>query len=160
MLLREFNKSDYYLCPSYLQPIDSAYPTYEKMISKFGSVVSDNSSQFNLTLSEDENITIILLSLLDKEPDFKKSRHRPESAAGMLVARSENDLSSIDPLPINNYPTNIRSHHSQDATFAENIVIIETALSKTSLPELQQQWAHRRLLPRIFYEQFNEAEPE
>ncbi|KAM3173266.1 hypothetical protein ACTXT7_012851 [Hymenolepis weldensis] len=37
---------------------------------------------------------------------------------------------------------------------------LATALSKTSLPELQQQWAHRRLLPRIFYEQFNEAEPE
>ncbi|VUZ44692.1 unnamed protein product [Hymenolepis diminuta] len=39
--------------------------------------------------------------------------------------------------PSNNYPTNIRSSHSQDANFVENVVIIATALSKTSLPELQ-----------------------
>ncbi|KAM3172578.1 hypothetical protein ACTXT7_014238 [Hymenolepis weldensis] len=44
--------------------------------------------------------------------------------------------------PSDNYPTNIRSGHSQDADFAENVVIIEAAPSKTSLPE------------------FNEAEPE
>ncbi|KAM3172765.1 hypothetical protein ACTXT7_013877 [Hymenolepis weldensis] len=36
----------------------------------------------------------------------------------------------------------------------------ETALSKTSLPELQRKWSQRRLLLRIFCEQFNEAEPE
>ncbi|KAM3183726.1 hypothetical protein ACTXT7_009804 [Hymenolepis weldensis] len=59
-----------------------------------------------------------------------------------------------------NYPVNIRSSHSQDADFVKNVVIIETGLSKTSLPELQRKWLQRRLLPRVFYKQFNEAEPE
>ncbi|KAM3180466.1 hypothetical protein ACTXT7_016227 [Hymenolepis weldensis] len=48
-------------------------------------------------------IRLRLLSLLDKKPDVKKSRRRPESAARLLTARPENDLSSIDqgdPLPI------------------------------------------------------------
>ncbi|VUZ41222.1 unnamed protein product [Hymenolepis diminuta] len=38
------------------------------------------------------------------------------------------------------------------------MLITETVLSKTSLPELQCQWPQRILLPRIFYEQFNETE--
>ncbi|VUZ51620.1 unnamed protein product, partial [Hymenolepis diminuta] len=62
--------------------------------------------------------------------------------------------------PSDNYQANIRSSHSQDANFAKNIVIIETSLSKTLLPELQRKWPQRRLLPRVFYEQFNEAELE
>ncbi|KAM3176093.1 hypothetical protein ACTXT7_007214 [Hymenolepis weldensis] len=32
--------------------------------------------------------------------------------------------------PLDNYPTNTRGSHQQDADFAENIVIIETALLK------------------------------
>ncbi|VUZ52051.1 unnamed protein product [Hymenolepis diminuta] len=47
-----------------------------------------------------------------------------------------------------------------NANFAENVAIIEAALLNTSLLELQRQWPHRRLLPRIFYEQINEAELE
>ncbi|KAM3172936.1 hypothetical protein ACTXT7_013524 [Hymenolepis weldensis] len=60
--------------------------------------------------------------------------------------------------PSDNFPTNIRSSHSQNTDFAENVVIIETVLSKTSLPELQRKWSRRRLLPRIFYEEFNDVE--
>ncbi|KAM3174496.1 hypothetical protein ACTXT7_010426 [Hymenolepis weldensis] len=59
-----------------------------------------------------------------------------------------------------NYPTNIRSGHSQNADFVENVVIIETGLSKISLPELQRKWSQGGPLLRIFYEQFNKAEPE
>ncbi|VDL60306.1 unnamed protein product [Hymenolepis diminuta] len=55
-------------------------------------------------------IRLKFLSLLDKEPDVKKFRRGPESAGGL-------------------HPTNIRSSHSQDANFAENVVITETALS-------------------------------
>uniref|UniRef100_A0A0R3SL85 Protein kinase domain-containing protein n=1 Tax=Hymenolepis diminuta TaxID=6216 RepID=A0A0R3SL85_HYMDI len=38
------------------------------------------------------------LSLFNKKPDIKKSRHRPESATGPLTAsvQLENDISSID----------------------------------------------------------------
>ncbi|VUZ51713.1 unnamed protein product [Hymenolepis diminuta] len=43
-LLREFNKSDNHLCSSCLQPMDSDDVPY------------DNSSLFNLTTSEDENV--------------------------------------------------------------------------------------------------------
>ncbi|KAM3178662.1 hypothetical protein ACTXT7_002079 [Hymenolepis weldensis] len=56
MLLREFNRSDYYLCSSYFQPIDPSDLTCEKMISKVGSVVGDNNSLLNLTIREDENV--------------------------------------------------------------------------------------------------------
>ncbi|VUZ49469.1 unnamed protein product [Hymenolepis diminuta] len=62
--------------------------------------------------------------------------------------------------PSDNYPTNTRNSHSQDADFAEDVVIIEIALSRTSLPELQWEWPQRSLLSRIFYEQFTEAKPE
>ncbi|VUZ52931.1 unnamed protein product [Hymenolepis diminuta] len=111
MLFREFNKCDHYLCSSYFQPMDPADLTYEKVISKLGSVVGDSSSLFNLIISEDENvrhyvenqlrclifilglrspchavIRLRLLSLLDKKPDVKKSRRRPESAEGLLTA--------------------------------------------------------------------------
>ncbi|VUZ47222.1 unnamed protein product [Hymenolepis diminuta] len=55
MLLREFNRSDNYLCSSYFQPMNSGDLTYEEMISKSVSVVGDNSSLFNVTISEDEN---------------------------------------------------------------------------------------------------------
>ncbi|VDL37933.1 unnamed protein product [Hymenolepis diminuta] len=123
VLLREFNRSDHYLCSSYFQPVDPANLTYEELISKLGSVVGNNSSLFNLTISEDENvhyhmgifyrlctsfrlgsleenqfrcliftlglrspchaeIRLGLLTLLDKKHDVKKSRHRPDSAAG------------------------------------------------------------------------------
>ncbi|VUZ52991.1 unnamed protein product [Hymenolepis diminuta] len=44
MLLREFNRSDNYLCSFFLQPMDPADLTY------------DNSSLFNLIISEDENV--------------------------------------------------------------------------------------------------------
>ncbi|VUZ46036.1 unnamed protein product [Hymenolepis diminuta] len=40
-----------------------------------------------------------------------------------------------------NYQTNIRSSHFQEADSVENVVIIETGLSKTSLPELQRKWS-------------------
>ncbi|KAM3179861.1 hypothetical protein ACTXT7_017443 [Hymenolepis weldensis] len=127
MLLREFSRSDHYPCSSYFQPMDSADLTYEKVNSKLGSVVGDNSSPFNLTISEDENvhhyvgivnrlctsfrfgalkvnqfryfnfilglrspchaaIRLRLLSLLGKKPDVRRSRRRPESAAGLLTA--------------------------------------------------------------------------
>ncbi|VUZ44691.1 unnamed protein product, partial [Hymenolepis diminuta] len=56
MLLRTFSRSDHYLCSSYIQQMDPADLTYEKMITKLGSVVGDNNSFFNLTISEDENI--------------------------------------------------------------------------------------------------------
>ncbi|VDL18580.1 unnamed protein product [Hymenolepis diminuta] len=59
-----------------------------------------------------------------------------------------------------NYPTNITNIHSQDADFGKDVVTIETALLKMSLSELKGKWPQRRLLPRIVYEQFNEAEPE
>ncbi|KAM3174194.1 hypothetical protein ACTXT7_011024 [Hymenolepis weldensis] len=48
-------------------------------------------------------IRLRLLFLLDKKPDVKTSRSRPEFAGGLLTARRGNDLSSIDqgdPLPI------------------------------------------------------------
>ncbi|VDL61390.1 unnamed protein product [Hymenolepis diminuta] len=54
----------------------------------------------------------------------------------------------------------MRNSHSQDADFAEDVVIIEIVLSKTSPSELQQQGPQRRPLPKISYEQFNEAESE
>ncbi|KAM3175024.1 hypothetical protein ACTXT7_009356 [Hymenolepis weldensis] len=172
--------------------MDPADLTYEKMVSKLGSVVDDNSSLFNLTICEDETvhypvgvvnrlcrsfsfgsldenqfgcfvfilnlrspyhaeIRLRLLFLLDKKSDVKKSRCTPESAGGLLTASGNHSLSD-------NYPTNIKSNHSQDANFLENVVIIETVLSKTSLPEMLRKWSQRRLLPRIFYERFNEAE--
>ncbi|KAM3187004.1 hypothetical protein ACTXT7_003181 [Hymenolepis weldensis] len=40
--------------------------------------------------------------------------------------------------PSDKYPTNIRSSYSQDADFVKNVIIIDTAQSKTSLPELQR----------------------
>ncbi|KAM3176960.1 hypothetical protein ACTXT7_005486 [Hymenolepis weldensis] len=60
--------------------MDPADLAYEKMISKLGSVVGDNSSLFNLT------IRLRLMSFLDKKPDVKMSRLRPESAGGLLTA--------------------------------------------------------------------------
>ncbi|KAM3180423.1 hypothetical protein ACTXT7_016311 [Hymenolepis weldensis] len=70
------------------------------MVSKLSSGVGDNCSLFNLTKREDENvhhyvslrspcyaeIRLRLLSLLDKEPDVKKSRCGPQSAAAPLIA--------------------------------------------------------------------------
>ncbi|KAM3185115.1 hypothetical protein ACTXT7_007034 [Hymenolepis weldensis] len=173
MLLREFNRSDNYLCSSYFQPMDP----YEKVMSKLGSVVGDNSSLFNLTINEDEIVnqyvgvvnrlcTSFRFGSLE-ENQFKclifNLGVRSLCHAEIRFRRSENDLhlSTEGTLsPSNNYTTNIRNSHSQDANFAENVVIIKTTLSKTSLPELQQQWPRRRLLPRIFYKQSNEAEPE
>ncbi|KAM3179926.1 hypothetical protein ACTXT7_017309, partial [Hymenolepis weldensis] len=76
MLLCEFNRSDNYLYSSYFQPMDLADLTYEKVISKSGSVVRDNGS-----LQPDHK----LLSLVDKEPDIKKFCHRPKSAEGLLT---------------------------------------------------------------------------
>ncbi|KAM3177711.1 hypothetical protein ACTXT7_003982 [Hymenolepis weldensis] len=151
--------------------MDHADLTYEKMISKLGSVVGDNSSLFNLTISENKNVhyhidIVNRLSTSFRFGSLEENQFR--CLIFILGLRSpchgpENDLSSIDqgdPLPSDNYPTNIRSCHSQDADFAEDVVGNETALSKTSLLELQRQWPQRRLLPRVFYEQFNEAEPE
>ncbi|VUZ54937.1 unnamed protein product [Hymenolepis diminuta] len=111
MLFSEFNRSDHYFCSSHLQSMDPVDLTYEKMISKLDWAVGDNSSLFNLTIREDENahhyvesqfrclIFILglrspchaetgfrLLSLLDREPDVKKSHDRPGSAAGRLTA--------------------------------------------------------------------------
>ncbi|KAM3178986.1 hypothetical protein ACTXT7_001493 [Hymenolepis weldensis] len=156
MLPREFNRSDNYLYSPYFQPMDPADLTYEKMISivnrlrisfRFGSLLEN---QFRCLISipglrspSHGEIRLRLLSLLDKKPDITKSRCRPESAGG---------------LGLTSHPTNIRSRHSQDANFAENVAIIETTLSNKSLLELQRQWPQRRLLPRIFYEQFSEAE--
>ncbi|VDL59330.1 unnamed protein product [Hymenolepis diminuta] len=105
-------------------------------------------------------IRLRLLSLLDKELDVKKSRCGPESAPGPFTTSVQPEEVGETHSPSYIYPTNIRSSHFQDANFAEKVVIIETVLSNTSLPELQRQWPQRKLLPRIFYEQFNEAEPE
>ncbi|VUZ54895.1 unnamed protein product, partial [Hymenolepis diminuta] len=58
------------------------------------------------------------------------------------------------------HPTNTRSSYSQETDFVENPIIIATPLSKTSPPELQWKWPHRRILSRIFYVQFSEAAPE
>ncbi|VUZ40837.1 unnamed protein product, partial [Hymenolepis diminuta] len=58
------------------------------------------------------------------------------------------------------HPTNARSSYYQDADFVENVTTIETVLPKMSLPEFQLKWSQRRLLPRFFYKQFNETEPE
>ncbi|VUZ50980.1 unnamed protein product [Hymenolepis diminuta] len=91
--------------------MDPADLTYEKIISRLGSVVGDNSSFFNLTINEDENvryrvenqfrclifilglrsschaeIPLRLLSPLDKKPHVKKSCRRSESAGGLLIA--------------------------------------------------------------------------
>ncbi|VDL38965.1 unnamed protein product [Hymenolepis diminuta] len=72
-----------------MDPVDL---TYEKMIS---SVVGGNSSLFNLTICEGENvhhyvgiaeIRLRLQSILDKEPDVKKSLRGPESVTGPLTA--------------------------------------------------------------------------
>lgn len=60
--------------------------------------------------------------------------------------------------PSGNHSTNIRSSRSQDPDFADNVTIIEIALSKTSLPELQLNWPQRGLLSGIFYRQFNEPD--
>ncbi|VDL34153.1 unnamed protein product [Hymenolepis diminuta] len=38
ILLREFNRSDHYLCSSYFQPMDPADLTYEKIITDFAPV--------------------------------------------------------------------------------------------------------------------------
>ncbi|KAM3187911.1 hypothetical protein ACTXT7_001317 [Hymenolepis weldensis] len=54
--LREFNRSDHYQCSSYFQLMDPTDLTNKKMISKLGSGVGDNSSLFNLNISEDEKI--------------------------------------------------------------------------------------------------------
>ncbi|VUZ50352.1 unnamed protein product [Hymenolepis diminuta] len=111
LVLRGFNRSDHHLCSSNFQPIDPVDLTYEKIISKLGSAVGDNSSLFNSTISEDENvhryvehqfrclifirdfrspyhaeIRLRFLSLLDKKSDVGKSRRRPKSAGGQLTA--------------------------------------------------------------------------
>ncbi|KAM3183125.1 hypothetical protein ACTXT7_010962 [Hymenolepis weldensis] len=129
-----------------MDPIDL---TYEKTISELFSGVGDYFSlfrrrytRFSVARREDEDVyhyfsrrrpIQIPPSLFDKEPDTKKSYRGLESAAG---------------------------GHSQDADFAENVTIIEIALLKTSLPGLRRKWVQRWLLPRIFYDQFNEADPE
>ncbi|VUZ43569.1 unnamed protein product, partial [Hymenolepis diminuta] len=90
-----------------------------------------------------DEIKLRPLSPLDKELEVKKSRRRSESATGLQprvfnLKGPENDLSSIgqgDPFPTRHL-TNIRSSHSPDADVGENVVIIETALSKASLLEL------------------------
>ncbi|VUZ45093.1 unnamed protein product [Hymenolepis diminuta] len=56
MLLREFNRSDHYLCSSYFQPTDPADLAYGKMITKLVPVIGDNSSLFNLITCRDENV--------------------------------------------------------------------------------------------------------
>ncbi|VUZ46420.1 unnamed protein product [Hymenolepis diminuta] len=48
--------------------------------------------------------------------------------------------------PFENYPTNDRISRSKDTDFVENVDIIKTALSKTSLSELQRKWLQRGLL--------------
>ncbi|KAM3177290.1 hypothetical protein ACTXT7_004805 [Hymenolepis weldensis] len=99
--------------------------------------------------------------LRDVTPKNKKTRYQEVSSFKLREPENTDHLSTEEThSQTNNYPTSIRSSHSQDADFAENVVIIETGLSKTSLPELQRKWSQRRLLPRVFYEQFNEAEPE
>ncbi|VUZ47970.1 unnamed protein product, partial [Hymenolepis diminuta] len=50
--------------------------------------------------------------------------------------------------PSDHYPTNIGSSHSQDADFVENVVIIETGLSKTSSSELQRKMSSTESLLR------------
>ncbi|KAM3171605.1 hypothetical protein ACTXT7_016291, partial [Hymenolepis weldensis] len=167
----------------YFQPMDPADLTYEKVISKLGSVVGDNSSLFNFTIREDENVhhyvgivnrlcTNFQFGLLKKTNSDVSFSFLVSHLHDMLRFESDfcptwtrnpisrSHVADSNLLQDHNYPTNIRSTHSQDATFAENVVFIKIALSDTSLPELQQQWPHRRLLPRIFYEHFNEAESE
>ncbi|VDL51488.1 unnamed protein product [Hymenolepis diminuta] len=56
MLLHMFSRSNHYLFSSYFQSMDPADLTYEKIITKLGSVVGDNNSFLNLTISKDENV--------------------------------------------------------------------------------------------------------
>ncbi|KAM3180519.1 hypothetical protein ACTXT7_016129, partial [Hymenolepis weldensis] len=61
---------------------------------------------FSLRSPRHDEIQLRHLSLLNKKPDVKISRRRPESARGLLTARPENDLSSIDrgdPLPTRHF---------------------------------------------------------
>ncbi|VUZ38939.1 unnamed protein product [Hymenolepis diminuta] len=99
MLLREFSRIDHHLCSSYFQPMDPADLTYEKINNvvnrlctsyRFGSP-EENQIRcliFSLGLRSPCNaeIRLRLLSLLDKEIGFKKSRYKPESAGGLLTA--------------------------------------------------------------------------
>ncbi|VUZ46500.1 unnamed protein product [Hymenolepis diminuta] len=56
ILLRKAHRSNHHLYSFYLQPMDPADQTYEKMISKLNSIVGGNISPFNLTIREDENV--------------------------------------------------------------------------------------------------------
>ncbi|VDL61114.1 unnamed protein product [Hymenolepis diminuta] len=83
MLFSEFNRSDHYFCSSHLQSMDPVDLTYEKMIkSQFRCLI------FILGLRSPchAETGFRLLSLLDREPDVKKSHDRPGSAAGRLTA--------------------------------------------------------------------------
>ncbi|KAM3171454.1 hypothetical protein ACTXT7_016599 [Hymenolepis weldensis] len=77
-----------------------------------------------------------------KKLNVKRSHCELEPRAFNLRGPVNTDHLSTEEthFPSDNYPKNIRSSHSQDASFVENVVIIMTALSKTSLPELQRKW--------------------
>ncbi|KAM3184662.1 hypothetical protein ACTXT7_007917 [Hymenolepis weldensis] len=96
MLLREFNRIENYLCSFYFQPMDPADLNYEKMISFVNRLctsfrfVSLEENQFRCLIFIlgllppcHAEIRLRNLSLLDKKPDVKKSRRRPESAVGL-----------------------------------------------------------------------------
>ncbi|VUZ50057.1 unnamed protein product [Hymenolepis diminuta] len=89
----KFNTIDHELYSFYLRPMDPTDLTYEKTISKLGSVVYGNSSLVKMKMltimfltSCYAEIRLGLLSLLGKKPDVKKFRRGPGSAAGPLTA--------------------------------------------------------------------------
>ncbi|KAM3186323.1 hypothetical protein ACTXT7_004549 [Hymenolepis weldensis] len=89
MLLHKANKSDHDLCSSYLQPMDPANLTYEKMVSFTDSAlvprfIFPEENQFRclifilgLRSPRYAEIRLGLLSPSDRGPDVKKSRQNP-----------------------------------------------------------------------------------
>ncbi|KAM3171028.1 hypothetical protein ACTXT7_017432, partial [Hymenolepis weldensis] len=90
MLLREFNRSDHYLCSSYFQPIDPADLTCENTIDKCLIFILGLRSPCHA------EILLRLLSILDKKPDVKKSRRRPQSAGGLLTANFQPERTACE----------------------------------------------------------------
>ncbi|KAM3179766.1 hypothetical protein ACTXT7_017646, partial [Hymenolepis weldensis] len=78
--------------------------------------------------------------LLDVTSENKKKLHVKRSSFKLKESENIDHLLTEEThSPSDNYRKDIRSDHSQDADFVESVVIIETGLSKTSLPELQRK---------------------
>ncbi|VUZ52333.1 unnamed protein product [Hymenolepis diminuta] len=75
---------------------------------------------------------------------FKRREHENTGRLSTEETRSPSD----------NHSTYIRSSHSQDANFVENVVIIETGLSRTATKVVTKKASAESL------QQFSEAEPQ